>query len=251
MGLTREQVAQVRALFDEGDVNKTGVLDKLELRQALYKHTRKWLSNAELDEIWKMIDADGSSSVTFDEFLNYMGPIMFPPLSHEIMRSAAAAAQAVKQAATDRAKQAMHKAADPIVDRLLDQVEDIMKRSAADPDMPPWVQRGVTAGISGTMRDVRLEIRELAKGLVSDIPEDWPEKAYTNPVYRVFKRVRGHLLYTLQPYDKCAAAWRRAGGFESGPSATRQCLTAGDPLATCAGASGLRSGTPCGGFSPP
>ena len=200
--LTAEQVARVRELYNEGDVRHDGSLDKQELRHALYRLTGKWLSEAELNIFWAQIDADGSNTVSFEEFLAHAGPALFPPVTYQVMRAAAEQAQRVKQYGHDAVEDAALSATDPIVDLVIDRLHAMLVEDFVDIDMPHVIQTASKRVLSSAVDDLRVEVKEIAKHQISKLAPERPPPSYTNRVFHALKAVRARFLYTLFPYDK-------------------------------------------------
>jgi Ca2+-binding EF-hand superfamily protein len=70
-GLTNEQIQEIKDNFEYFDKNKSGYLDKRELRGALTSLGEE-SSKAAVDQVLKTYDADGDGKVDYKEFEKFM-----------------------------------------------------------------------------------------------------------------------------------------------------------------------------------
>lgn len=62
-------VEEFRCLFEQCDADKSGHLDRNELKKVLSDSGHKF-TEAEIDEILKQADPSGDKKISFDEFIN-------------------------------------------------------------------------------------------------------------------------------------------------------------------------------------
>lgn len=201
-GLTEEQVEKIRALYEKGDVRKDGTLDKVELRVALHKLTHHWLTARQMNEVWMEVDRDQSGTISFDEFLLHVGPMLYPPATYTIMRKAAERATQVRDAASKQIEETTAAAMEASLDLVWPQIEEAVSVGIVDQDMPRVMQLSVTKLLESVMRDLKIEVKEIASKTLRAIPQPPVMHNYINPVYRLLRRARGWFLYTLFPYDR-------------------------------------------------
>ena len=70
-GLSEDEISEIKEAFDLFDVDKSGSIDKSELRNAL-QNLGIDNKNHTLNAMMKDLDKDNSGNVTLDEFLNMM-----------------------------------------------------------------------------------------------------------------------------------------------------------------------------------
>ncbi len=71
MSYNKNQIMKLKEIFDEVDVNKSGSIDVKELLLAL-KNSDIDISEEDLKKTFKKADDDGSNSINFEEFINYL-----------------------------------------------------------------------------------------------------------------------------------------------------------------------------------
>ena len=70
MTLTEEEIAKIKQIFNQFDKNNNNTIEKKELL-ALALALNNPLSNAELHKFFKIIDKDHTSTITWEEFIEY------------------------------------------------------------------------------------------------------------------------------------------------------------------------------------
>jgi Ca2+-binding EF-hand superfamily protein len=70
--LTNDEVDRIRQIFNQFDKNKNGSIDKKEL-YTLCIAIGNQLSPAELHDLMTTFDKDNSSSISWEEFIDYWG----------------------------------------------------------------------------------------------------------------------------------------------------------------------------------
>jgi Ca2+-binding EF-hand superfamily protein len=68
--MTEEEIARIKQIFNQFDKNKNNTIEKKEL-QTLAIALNDPLSPAELQDFFKKIDKDNSTSITWEEFIEY------------------------------------------------------------------------------------------------------------------------------------------------------------------------------------
>ena len=68
MTLTEEEIAKIKQIFNQFDKNNNNTIEKKELL-ALALALNNPLSNAELQDFFKIIDKDHTSTITWEEFI--------------------------------------------------------------------------------------------------------------------------------------------------------------------------------------
>jgi Ca2+-binding EF-hand superfamily protein len=68
--LTEEEIARIKQIFNQFDKNKNNTIDKKEL-STLAIALNDPLSPAELQDFFKCLDKDNSSTITWEEFIEY------------------------------------------------------------------------------------------------------------------------------------------------------------------------------------
>merc|ERR1719375_48051 len=68
LGFSREDIKELRAVFDQLDVDGSNAIDITEARQALVLLKRD-VPLEHFKQVWKRIDVDGSDELDFSEFL--------------------------------------------------------------------------------------------------------------------------------------------------------------------------------------
>lgn len=75
LGLSKEQVAEIKAAFDLFDKNGDGTITKKELRSAV-RELGEQPTKQELQDFVKDVDKDGNCKIDFPEFLDFTGRLM-------------------------------------------------------------------------------------------------------------------------------------------------------------------------------
>ena len=70
--LTNNEVDRIKQIFNQFDKNKNGSIDKKEL-YTLSIALNNLLSPAELHDFMRAFDKDNSSSISWEEFIDYWG----------------------------------------------------------------------------------------------------------------------------------------------------------------------------------
>jgi Ca2+-binding EF-hand superfamily protein len=70
--LTNDEVDRIKQIFNQFDRNKNGSIDKKEL-YTLSIALNNPLSPAELQDFMRAFDKDNSSSISWEEFIDYWG----------------------------------------------------------------------------------------------------------------------------------------------------------------------------------
>lgn len=70
--LTNDEVDHIKQIFNKFDKNKNGSIDKKEL-YTLSIALNNQLSPAELQDFMRAFDKDNSSSISWEEFIDYWG----------------------------------------------------------------------------------------------------------------------------------------------------------------------------------
>ena len=70
--LTNDEVDHIKQIFNQFDKNKNGSIDKKEL-YTLSIALNNQLSPAELQDFMSAFDKDNSSSISWEEFIDYWG----------------------------------------------------------------------------------------------------------------------------------------------------------------------------------
>ena len=70
--LTNDEVDRIKQIFNQFDRNKNGSIDKKEL-YTLSIALNNQLSPAELQDFMRAFDKDNSSSISWEEFIDYWG----------------------------------------------------------------------------------------------------------------------------------------------------------------------------------
>lgn len=70
--LTNDEVDRIKQIFNQFDINKNGSIDKKEL-YTLSIALNNPLSPAELQDFMRAFDKDNSSSISWEEFIDYWG----------------------------------------------------------------------------------------------------------------------------------------------------------------------------------
>jgi Ca2+-binding EF-hand superfamily protein len=68
--MTEEEITKIKQIFNQFDRDNNNTIDKKEL-SSLTIALNDPLSNAELQDFFKIIDKDNSSTITWEEFIKY------------------------------------------------------------------------------------------------------------------------------------------------------------------------------------
>jgi len=68
--MNREEIANIKQIFQQFDKNNNNIIDKKELKN-LATALNQPLSSAELHDFFRSIDDDNSSTITWEEFIKY------------------------------------------------------------------------------------------------------------------------------------------------------------------------------------
>lgn len=211
--LSEAERAEVRAVFDRADTLNRGLVDQIEVRQALHELSGAWMSDGELADYWATeLSPHGAEAIGFEPFLLAVGPTMFPPKSVRVVQAAAArarlAAKPLAEHAGERATAAAQRLSDALVSRVLDAARGAAAADALDPDMPTPLRRALAHALRLFFADVEIEAKRALLGLLAHrrAPPLEPP-APRGCVPRALHGLRSLLLYNLLPYDR--SVWRQ------------------------------------------
>lgn len=205
--LPPDELEQVRALFDSCDSLKRGRIDAVELRAAVDSLSGRWLSEDELVELWPSESA--SDTLGFDEFLQLVGPEMFPSRGALVLRAAAHRATELARPVVElleaKARDAAAALTEAAVSRVLSAAEAAVLEDALDPAMPAVLRAAQERALRLVFEDVEREVRAQLLGLVrapAPLPDRSPRwwrcgAGGCGPL----GRARAWLLHTLYPHD--------------------------------------------------